>query len=294
MSHKSGFINIIGNPNVGKSTLTNTLINKKLSIISPKSQTTRHRILAIDSGKNYQMVFSDTPGILQPAHKLHKSMMDFVKTSFDDADIIIYVVEFNDHKLKNSKLLAKIISTDIPLFIVINKIDCIDQKKLEDEVAHWKKVIPKSEIWPISATERFNTSELKKRLIEILPVGPKYFPDDQLSDKSERFFVNEIIREKILLNYSEEIPYSVEVSTDSFKDESKILKIYSVIMVERESQKGILIGHKGNALKKIGTQARKEIESFFEKKVFLDLKVRVNKNWRSSDSELRKFGYIQK
>lgn len=240
------------------------------------------------------MVFSDTPGILQPAHKLHKSMMDFVKTSFDDADIIIYVVEFNDHKLKNSKLLAKIFSTDIPLFIVINKIDCIDQKKLEDEVAHWKKVIPNAEIWPISATERFNTSELKKRLIEILPVGPKYFPDDQLSDKSERFFVNEIIREKILLNYSEEIPYSVEVSTDSFKDESKILKIHSVIMVERESQKGILIGHKGNALKKIGTQARKEIESFFEKKVFLDLRVRVNKNWRSSDSELRKFGYIQK
>lgn len=294
MVHKSGFINIIGNPNVGKSTLANAMVGKKLSIITPKSQTTRHRILGIVNDKNYQMIFSDTPGIIKPAHKLHESMMDFVKITFDDADIIIYVVEFKDYELRNKNLENKINSLKVPLLLVINKIDCIDQIKLESEIKHWKKVLPNSEIWPISALENFNISELKSRLIDILPVGPAYFPKDQLTDKPERFFVNEIIREKILKNYKKEIPYSIEVLTDEFKDEDKIIKIRSIIIVERDSQKGIIIGHKGNAIKKIGTESRKEMEKFFEKKIFLELAVKVNKNWRSNDTQLKRFGYIQK
>ena len=294
MVHKSGFINIIGNPNVGKSTLANAMVEKKLSIITPKSQTTRHRILGIVNDKNYQMIFSDTPGIIKPAHKLHESMMDFVKITFEDADIIIYVVEFKDYELRNKNLENKIKSLKVPLLLVINKIDCIDQIKLESEIKHWKKVLPNSEIWPISALENFNISELKSRLIDILPVGPAYFPKDQLTDKPERFFVNEIIREKILKNYKKEIPYSIEVLTDEFKDEDKIIKIRSIIIVERDSQKGIIIGHKGNAIKKIGTESRKEMEKFFEKKIFLELAVKVNKNWRSNDTQLKRFGYIQK
>jgi len=294
MVHKSGFINIIGNPNVGKSTLANAMVGKKLSIITPKSQTTRHRILGIVNDKNYQMIFSDTPGIIKPAHKLHESMMDFVKITFDDADIVIYVVEFKDYELRNKNLENKINSLKVPLLLVINKIDCIDQIKLESEIKHWKKVLPNSEIWPISALENFNISELKSRLIDILPVGPAYFPKDQLTDKPERFFVNEIIREKILKNYKKEIPYSIEVLTEEFKDEDKIIKIRSIIIVERDSQKGIIIGHKGNAIKKIGTESRKEMEKFFDKKIFLELAVKVNKNWRSNDTQLKRFGYIQK
>ena len=294
MSHKSGFVNIIGNPNVGKSTITNLMVERKLSIISPKSQTTRHRILAIINGDNFQIILSDTPGVLKPAHKLHKAMMDSVKVTFEDADIIMYVVEYKDYDLKDSKLQRKISSSKVPLLLIINKIDSIDQKKLENEVKYWKKTLPNAEIWPISAIENFNVDELKNRLVEILPNGPKYFPEDQISDKPERFFVNEIIREKILLYFSKEIPYSVEVTTDSFKDDENILKISSIIMVERESQKGIIIGHKGNALRKVGTKARIDLEKFFEKKIFLDLKVRLNKNWRSNDLELKKFGYNQK
>ena len=294
MSHKSGFVNIIGNPNVGKSTITNLMVERKLSIISPKSQTTRHRILAIINGDNFQIILSDTPGVLKPAHKLHKAMMDSVKVTFEDADIIMYVVEYKDYDLKDSKLQRKISSSKVPLLLIINKIDSIDQKKLENEVKYWKKTLPNAEIWPISAIENFNVDELKNRLVEILPNGPKYFPEDQISDKPERFFVNEIIREKILLYFSTEIPYSVEVTTDSFKDDENILKISSIIMVERESQKGIIIGHKGNALRKVGTKARIDLEKFFEKKIFLDLKVRLNKNWRSNDLELKKFGYNQK
>ena len=294
MSHKSGFVNIIGNPNVGKSTITNLMVERKLSIISPKSQTTRHRILAIMNGDNFQIILSDTPGVLKPAHKLHKAMMDSVKVTFEDADIIMYVVEYKDYDLKDSKLQNKISSSKVPLLLIINKIDSIDQKKLENEVKYWKKTLPNAEIWPISAIENFNVDELKNRLVEILPNGPKYFPEDQISDKPERFFVNEIIREKILLYFSKEIPYSVEVTTDSFKDDENILKISSIIMVERESQKGIIIGHKGNALRKVGTKARIDLEKFFEKKIFLDLKVRLNKNWRSNDLELKKFGYNQK
>tara|TARA_B100001173_G_scaffold87702_1_gene75401 strand:- start:10735 stop:11616 length:882 start_codon:yes stop_codon:yes gene_type:complete len=292
--HKSGFINIIGNPNVGKSTLTNFFVGQKLSIITHKAQTTRHRILGIVNSENYQMVISDTPGILKPAHKLHESMMDFVNMTFEDADILIYMVEYQDHDLKDPILLKKIKSTKTPVFLVINKIDNIDQSKLENEIDYWKPVLPNAEIWPISAKEKFNVEELKARIIEILPEGPAYFPKDQITDKPERFFVNEIIREKILIHFKKEIPYSVEVMTESFIEETNIIKIRSIIMVERSSQKGIIIGHKGDAIKKVGTESRIDIEVFFNKKIFLDLQVKVNKNWRSSDKQLKRFGYNQK
>ena len=292
--HKSGYINIIGNPNVGKSTLTNLFVGQKLSIITHKAQTTRHRILGIINSENYQMVISDTPGILKPAHKLHESMMDFVNMTFEDADILLYMVEYKDYKLKDSKLYNKIKHTKTPVFLLINKIDNIDQAKLETEMKYWKEALPNSEVWPISAKEKFNVEELKNRMIDILPEGPAYFPKDQITDKPERFFVNEIIREKILMNFKKEIPYSVEVITESFEEELSIIKIRSIIMVERTSQKGIIIGHKGDAIKRVGTQARIDMEVFFNKKIFLDLQVKVNKNWRSSDKQLKRFGYNQK
>ena len=292
--HRSGFVNIIGNPNVGKSTLTNLFVGEKLSIITHKAQTTRHRILGIVNSENYQMVISDTPGILKPAHKLHESMMDFVNMTFDDADILIYMVEYKDHNLKSLNLLKKIKSTKTPLFLIINKIDTINQTKLENEIDHWKSVLPNAEIWSISAKEKFNVIELKNRIIELLPEGPAYFPKDQITDKPERFFVNEIIREKILINFKKEIPYSVEVVTESFDEEVNIIRIRSIIMVERNSQKGIIIGHKGDAIKKVGTDYRIDLEVFFNKKIFLDLQVKVNKNWKSSDKQLKKFGYNQK
>jgi len=292
--HKSGYINIIGNPNVGKSTLTNIFVGQKLSIITHKAQTTRHRILGIVNSENYQMVISDTPGILKPAHKLHESMMDFVNMTFEDADILLYLVEYKDHMLKDSNLFKKIKFTKTPLFLVVNKIDNIDQTKLEIEIDYWKNTLPNAEIWSISAKEKFNVQELKNRIIDILPDGPAYFPKDQITDKPERFFVNEIIREKILISFKKEIPYSVEVITESFEEEINIIKIRSIIMVERSSQKGIIIGHKGDAIKKVGTDARKDMETFFNKKIFIDLQVKVNKNWRSSDKQLKRFGYNQK
>ena len=292
--HKSGFINIIGNPNVGKSTLTNALVGRKLSIITSKAQTTRHRILALINDENYQLVISDTPGIIKPAHKLHESMMDFVNMTLEDADVLIYMVEYRDYKLKDERLFNKIKNTKTPLILIINKIDNIDQTKLESEIDHWKVELPSAEIWPISAKEMFNVDGLLKRVLEIVPEGPAYFPKDQLTDKPERFFVNEIIREKILLNYKKEIPYSVEVETESFVEELYIIKIRSIIMVERSSQKGIIIGHKGEAIKAVGTKARIDMEDFFDKRIFLDLQVKVNKNWRSSETQLKRFGYNQK
>ncbi|MDA9106787.1 GTPase Era [Flavobacteriaceae bacterium] len=292
--HKSGFINIIGNPNVGKSTLTNALVGRKLSIITSKAQTTRHRILALINDEDYQLVISDTPGIIKPAHKLHESMMDFVNMTLEDADVLIYMVEYRDYKLKDARLFNKIKNTKTPLILIINKIDSIDQPKLESEIDHWKVELPNAEIWPISAKEMFNIDGLLKRILEIVPEGPAYFPKDQLTDKPERFFVNEIIREKILLNYKKEIPYSVEVETESFVEELYIIKIRSIIMVERSSQKGIIIGHKGEAIKAVGTKARIDMEVFFDKKIFLDLQVKVNKNWRSSEKQLKRFGYNQK
>lgn len=289
--HRSSFVNIIGNPNVGKSSLTNSLLGHKLSIITSKAQTTRHRILAILNEENYQLVISDTPGIIKPAHKLHETMMDFVSLTTEDADVLLYVVEYKDHTLKDEKLFSKIKKINIPVILVINKIDLIDQDKLNDELDFWKLKLPNAEIWPISVKESFNIDKLLERLVELSPESPPFFPKDQLTDRNERFFVNEIIREKILLNYKKEVPYSVEVLTEEFKEDENIIRIRSIIYVERPTQKGILIGHKGSAIKNLGTVSRIDLEKFFSKKVFLDLHVKVNKNWRSDENKLKKFGY---
>lgn len=289
--HRSSFVNIIGNPNVGKSSLTNSLLGHKLSIITSKAQTTRHRILAILNKENYQLVISDTPGIIKPAHKLHETMMDFISLTTEDADILLYVVEYKDHTLKDEKLFSKIKKINVPVILVINKIDLIDQDKLNDELDFWKLKLPNAEIWPISVKESFNIDKLLERLVELSPESPPFFPKDQLTDRNERFFVNEIIREKILLNYKKEVPYSVEVLTEEFKEDENIIRIRSIIYVERPTQKGILIGHKGSAIKNLGTVSRIDLEKFFSKKVFLDLHVKVNKNWRSDESKLKKFGY---
>ena len=289
--HRSSFVNIIGNPNVGKSSLTNSLLGHKLSIITSKAQTTRHRILAILNKENYQLVISDTPGIIKPAHKLHETMMDFVSLTTEDADVLLYVVEYKDHTLKDEKLFSKIKKINIPLILVINKIDLIDQDKLNDELDFWKLKLPNAEIWPISVKESFNIDKLLERLVELSPESPPFFPKDQLTDRNERFFVNEIIREKILLNYKKEVPYSVEVLTEEFKEDENIIRIRSIIYVERPTQKGILIGHKGSAIKNLGTVSRIDLEKFLNLRVCLDLHVKVNKNWRSDENKLKKFGY---
>ena len=289
--HKSGFINIIGNPNVGKSTLMNCFMGEKFSIITSKAQTTRHRILGIVNGEDFQLVFSDTPGILKPSYELQDSMMDFVKNALEDADIIIYMLEIGETSIKNNQVHKKILNANVPTFILLNKIDLSDQKSLEDQVILWKELYPKAHIYPISALNNFNIDIVLKHLIELIPQSPPYFPKDQLTDKPERFFVNEILREKILLYYNKEIPYSVEVVTEDFKEDDNIIKIKSVIFVERDSQKGIIIGHKGSALKKIGTKARQGLEIFFGKKIYIELQVKVSKNWRSNSKVLKKFGY---
>mgnify|MGYP001434522244 FL=1 len=289
--HKSGFVNIIGNPNVGKSTLMNSLVGEKLSIITSKAQTTRHRILGLVNGEDFQLVLSDTPGVIKPSYDLQSSMMDFVKSAVNDADIIIYMIEVGESSLKDEDLYNKIKSSTLPLLLVINKIDLSNQNELEEQVDKWKNKLPNAEIFPISALEKFQVESLLKRIIELLPESPPYFPKDQLTDKPERFFVNEIIREKILLNYKKEIPYSVEILTEEFKEDDKIIRIRSTIMVERDSQKGIIIGHKGSALKKIGIQARKDLETFFGKQIHIELFVKVNKNWRNNQNQLKRFGY---
>lgn len=290
--HKSGFVNIVGNPNVGKSTLLNALVGKDLSIITSKAQTTRHRILGIVSSEDYQIVFSDTPGIIKPAYKLQESMMDFVAEAMDDADVLLYMVEPGMKGLKDEAFFKRIENATIPVLLVINKIDTIpDQKTLEGTVEYWHGQLPKAEIIPISATERFNVDNLLSRIVELLPEGPAYYPEDTLTDKPERFFVNEIIRQKILLNYKKEVPYSVEVETEEFVEDETLIRIRSIIFVERESQRGILIGHKGSALKKVGTEARLDIEKFFGKKVFLELVVKVDDGWRNNERKLRRYGY---
>ncbi len=289
--HKAGFVNIIGNPNVGKSTLMNSLVGEKLSIITSKAQTTRHRILGIVNGEDFQLVLSDTPGVIKPSYELQSSMMDFVKTAINDADIIIYMIEIGESSLKDENLFNKIKSSSIPVILLINKIDLSNQEELENQVDEWKTKLPNAEIFPISALKKFQVDNLLQRLIELLPECPPYFPKDQLTDKPERFFVNEIIREKILLNYSKEIPYSVEILTEEFKEDEKIIRIRSVIMVERDSQKGIIIGHKGSALKKVGIKSRKDLETFFGKQIHIELFVKVNKNWRSNQNQLKRFGY---
>lgn len=292
--HKAGFVNIIGNPNVGKSTLMNAMVGERLSIITSKAQTTRHRIFGIVNDENYQIVFSDTPGIIKPAYELQSSMMDFVKTAFTDADILIYMVEIGEKELKDEAFFTKIIHAKIPVLLLLNKIDKSNQELLESQVALWKEKVPNAEIFPISALENFNVEEVLNRILELLPVSPPFYPKDQLTDKAERFFVNETIREKILLNYDKEIPYAVEVETEEFKEEETIIKIKSVIMVERETQKGIIIGHKGSALKKVGMQARADLEQFFAKQIHIEIFVKVNKDWRNNSFQLRRFGYNQK
>ena len=289
--HKAGFVNIIGNPNVGKSTLMNAFVGEKLSIITSKAQTTRHRIFGIVSGDDFQVVFSDTPGIIKPSYALQASMMDFVKSAFEDADILIYMVEIGEKELKDEVFFNRINKLDVPVLLLINKVDTSDQSTLEEQVAYWKEKVPRAEIFPISALRNFQTEVVFNRIIELLPESPAFFPKDQLTDKPERFFVNEIIREKILLHYKKEIPYSVEVETESFADSETIIHIRSVIMVERESQKGIIIGHKGEALKRVGVEARTDLEKFFGKQIHLDLFVKVNKDWRSNARQLRRFGY---
>lgn len=289
--HKSGFVNIIGNPNVGKSTLMNALVGEKLSIITSKAQTTRHRIFGIVNGEDFQVVFSDTPGIIKPAYELQQSMMNFVKSALEDADVLLYMVEIGEKGLKDADFFQKIRNTSIPVLLLLNKIDTSEQQILEEQVAFWKEQLPNAEIHPISALENFNVEEVFKRILELLPEGPPYFPKDQFTDKPERFFVNEAIREKILLHYKKEIPYSVEVETEEFLEDEQIIRIRSIIMVERDSQKGIIIGHKGSALKKVGVGAREDLEKFFGKQVHIELYVKVNKNWRSNSNQLKRFGY---
>ena len=289
--HKSGFVNIVGNPNVGKSTLMNALVGERLSIITSKAQTTRHRILGIVNGDDFQIVYSDTPGVLKPNYRLQESMLNFSRSALSDADVLLYVTDVYDNSDKNSDFVEKVKQNPASVILIINKIDLFNEEKLVALVEKWKTVLPQAEIFPISATEKFNIEPLLKRIQELLPEGEPFFDKDQLTDKPAKFFVTEIIREKILLNYDKEIPYSVEVEVEQFQEEEKIIRISAVIYAERDSQKGILIGHGGKSLKKVGTESRKDIEAFFEKKVFLELFVKVEKDWRNKDSILKNFGY---
>lgn len=289
--HKSGFVNIVGNPNVGKSTLMNQLVGEKVSIITSKAQTTRHRILGIVNTDEYQIVYSDTPGILRPHYKLQESMLRFSESALGDADVLIYMTDVVEKISKNEEFLDKVRKVNVPVLLLINKIDQTNQKDLEDLVEQWHELLPKAEIYPLSALNKFNIDVVKKRVLELLPESPPYFEKDALTDRPARFFVTEIIREKIFLYYQKEIPYSVEVVVEEFKEEAKIINIRALIIVERETQKGIIIGHKGLALKKVGEMSRKDIERFFDKKVFLTMYVKVEKDWRSRDNLLRQFGY---
>lgn len=291
MAHKAGFVNIIGNPNVGKSTLMNAFVGEKLSIITSKAQTTRHRILGLVNGDDFQVVLSDTPGIIKPAYQLQEHMMESVKSALDDADVLLYMVEIGEKGLKDEAFFNKITNSKIPVLLLLNKIDTTDQKQLEEQAEYWQNLVPKAEFYPISALTGFHVKEVFTRILELLPVSPPFFPKDQLTDKPERFFVNEAIREKILLHYKKEIPYAVEIETEEFLETGQIIRIRSIIMVERETQKGIIIGHKGAALKRVGSEARKDLEAFFGKQVYLELYVKVNKNWRSNQKQLKRFGY---
>ena len=291
MAHKAGFVNIIGSPNVGKSTLMNVLVGERLSIITSKAQTTRHRIMGIVNGEDFQIVYSDTPGVLQPHYKMQESMMDFVYTAITDADIMLFVTDIYEDIAIEEKVLHKIKHAKVPVLLLVNKIDLADQTKLEEKVNKWKTDVPNAEVIPVSALEKFNVSYIFDRILALLPEGPGFYDKDQLTDKPEKFFISEIIREKILTNYKKEIPYSVEVVVESFKEEEKIVKIRAEIFVVRDSQKGIIIGHQGKALKKVGTEARKDMEIFLQKQVFLELFVKVNKDWRDSDNQLKKYGY---
>ena len=289
--HKAGFVNIVGNPNVGKSTLMNTLVGERISIITSKAQTTRHRIMGIVNGEDFQIVYSDTPGVLAPNYKLQESMLNFSNSALLDADILLYVTDTVEKMDKNESFLQKVQQVTIPVLVIINKIDLSDQAKLEQQVIDLGKLLPNAEIIPISALRKFNVDYVLRRISEMLPESPPYFDKDALTDKPARFFVTEIIREKILLYYQKEIPYSTEVVVENFEDTPNLVRISAVIYCERDTQKGILIGHGGQALKKTGTEARKDIENFLGKKVFLEMFVKVEKDWRNRDNKLKAFGY---
>lgn len=290
MSHKAGFVNIIGNPNVGKSTLMNALIGEKLSIITSKAQTTRHRIMGILNSDDYQIVYSDTPGIVNPHYKLHESMMMYVSSALVDADVFLIVTELGED-LKNPEILEHIINSNVPIILVINKIDLSEQSYIENKVAEWRRKLPKADIIPVSSLHKFNLDKVLEAILNYLPKNPPYFPKDEISDRTLRFFASEIIREKIFENYNKEIPYSCEVIIEDYKEEENIDRISAVIYVERESQKAIVIGNKGLALKKVASQSRIELENFLQKKVFLEVFVKVNKDWRNNERILKKFGY---
>ena len=289
--HKSGFVNIVGNPNVGKSTLMNTLVGERISIITSKAQTTRHRIMGIVNGEDFQIVYSDTPGVLKPNYKLQESMLGFSTSALKDADILLYVTDTVENGMKNSDFIEKVKKQHAPVLLIINKIDLTDQQKLEALVAQWKEILPNAEIIPVSAANKFNIDYVLKRIKDLLPECPPYFEKDALTDKPARFFVTEIIREKILTNYDREIPYAVEVVVEQFKESDDLIRINAVINVERDTQKGIIIGKGGKMLKIVGTEARKDIEAFFGKKVFLELFVKVEKDWRNKEMKLKSFGY---
>ena len=292
--HKSGFVNIVGNPNVGKSTLMNTLVGERISIITSKAQTTRHRIMGIVNGEDFQIVYSDTPGVLKPKYKLQESMLDFSQGALTDADVLLYVTDVVEDPTKNAEFLSRVAKEKVPVILIINKIDLLtgnaDLLKIIDR---WKEILPNAEVFPTSAKEHFNIDNLKERILELLPLSPPFFGKDALTDKPARFFVTEIIREKILLNYDKEIPYSAEVLVEKFDEKEESIHIMSVIYVERDTQKGIIIGRKGQKLKSIGIEARKEIERFFGKRVFLEIFVKVETDWRNRENKLRAFGYIE-
>lgn len=288
--HKSGFVNIIGNPNVGKSTLMNALVGERLSIITSKAQTTRHRIMGIVNGDDFQIIYTDTPGIVNPHYKLHEQMMGFVNSALVDADLFLLVTEIGE-TFKNQQVLSKVINSKTPILLIINKIDLSDQETIREKIAYWQEIIPRANVIPASATERFNIDKIFDHIIDLLPEHPAYFPKDELTDRSMRFFVSEIVREKILLYYQKEIPYSCEVAVESYEERDGIDNISCLIFVERESQKAIIIGHQGKAIKKLGIEARKDIEEFTGKRCFLSLHIKVLKDWRNSERALKSFGY---
>ena len=292
MEHKAGYVNILGKPNVGKSTLMNAMVGEKLSIITAKAQTTRHRILGIVNDPNYQVVFSDTPGILEPNYKLQEAMLKAARSALVDADVIVYMTEIGEKPDPDEPFLSKLIKLKTPILLVINKIDLSNQEQVMKTIEMWDGILPKAEKIPVSALVKFNIDLVFRRILHYLPESPPYYPKDALTDKSERFLTSEMIREKILLQYKQEIPYAVEVEIESFKEEANLIRIYAVIYVERESQKGILIGNGGNALKRVGRDSRLDMEAFFNKKVFLELKVKVNKDWRDNEKQIKKFGYL--
>jgi len=291
MAHKSGFVNIIGNPNVGKSTIMNALVGEKISIITQKMQTTRHRIKGIVSGEDFQIVYSDTPGILKPNYKLQETMMKFVDSALIDADVILFVTDVIETPGKNPEYIEKVRKSNVPVIVLINKIDLSNQNEVLRLFDYWTNVFPGANVYPISAQEKFNIEPIFDRILELLPEAPPYFGKDVLTDRNERFFLQEIIREKILLHYQKEIPYSVEVEVEEFKETEKIINVRCLIHVERDSQKGIIIGHKGEMIKRVGTEARKDAEEFFNKKIFMELYVKVAKDWREKDKQLKNFGY---